>query len=87
MAVCAVCGGEMLGVDSCRQEPVNFPDGASLSPIAYGHERRITWESARCHDCGVARGGYHHPGCDVEECPRCHGQIISCGCTEDPERR
>ena len=55
MAVCAVCGGEMLGVDSCRQEPVNFPDGASLSPIAYGHERRITWESARCHDCGVAR--------------------------------
>ena len=32
----------------------------------------------RCHDCGVAEGGYHHAGCDDEECPVCGLQAISC---------
>jgi len=34
----------------------------------------------RCPDCNVKTGGIHHPGCDQEECPRCHFQIISCDC-------
>jgi hypothetical protein len=33
-----------------------------------------------CHDCNAARGQYHHLGCDMERCPACKGQIISCGC-------
>lgn len=37
----------------------------------------------RCHDCGVQTGHLHHPGCDDEECPRCHGQSISCSCQDD----
>ena len=40
---------------------------------------------ARCHDCGTPVGGLHHPGCDVERCPRCRGQAIFCGCQEEPE--
>jgi len=33
-----------------------------------------------CRDCGVRIGGYHHRGCDTEECPKCHLQLIGCDC-------
>lgn len=33
-----------------------------------------------CHDCNVAPGGYHHSGCDMERCPRCVGQRMTCDC-------
>jgi hypothetical protein len=28
----------------------------------------------------VVTGGYHHPGCDMEICPRCGNQLITCDC-------
>ena|SRR5947209_914134 len=39
----------------------------------------------RCVDCRVKGGGYHHPGCHNERCPRCGGQLISCGCLDDDD--
>ena len=55
--------------------------------IPYGDEQG--WPSdisnIPCHDCSAARGEYHVPGCDMEECPVCHKQIISCDCTYDKE--
>lgn len=40
--------------------------------------------SSNCHDCGVLSGQFHVPGCDMEECPLCGGQNISCGCHHEP---
>ena len=33
-----------------------------------------------CHDCEVPLGSIHEFGCDMEECPICHGQLFLCGC-------
>jgi hypothetical protein len=33
-----------------------------------------------CGDCAVSEGEFHKPGCDMEICPFCGGQLISCGC-------
>jgi len=62
--------------------------GASCT-VGVLHERDREWAlpraRSRCGDCGVARGGLHHPGCDLQRCPRCRGQLISCGCRFDDE--
>jgi len=34
-----------------------------------------------CHDCLVQPGQLHHVGCDMERCPVCGDQAISCDCT------
>ena len=39
----------------------------------------------RCGDCGVRRGRFHHLGCDIQRCPVCRGQMISCGCRFDED--
>ena len=41
---------------------------------------------AMCHDCLVEPGQRHMPGCDVEQCPSCGRQLISCDCLADPEK-
>jgi hypothetical protein len=40
-----------------------------------------------CHDCGARPGALHEPDCDVERCPACGGQFISCGCPRHRKRR
>jgi hypothetical protein len=83
MAVCPCCKGEMTDpvTRTCLIEPVLFPDGETLPQIPF--EPFDDDRAARCHDCNVVAGGMHHPGCDMERCPRCQGQLIGCGCLSD----
>jgi len=37
-------------------------------------------ERNTCHDCGVKEGEIHQLNCDMESCPFCGGQLITCGC-------
>jgi len=64
------------------QKRTCYPIGHRLVPrIKYGDESQ-DWhaESIPCHDCGAVKGQYHIPGCDVEECPSCREQLLSCDC-------
>ena len=42
-------------------------------------------ENAVCGDCGAKYKNYHHLGCDLERCPACKGQLISCICGYERE--
>lgn len=38
-----------------------------------------------CGDCGVIAGEFHLEGCDIEVCPRCHGQFWGGSCCKTNE--
>ncbi len=77
MATCDYCYQEMMQADDCKaNRAVYFGGGKILPSVPYAAD----YENQRCHDCNVKSGGYHHPGCDMERCPQCKGQLISCDC-------
>lgn len=76
MAECGLCNREMTTAASCTVDVLimrneRFERDRVIRPI--GRE-------GRCGDCGVQTGGLHHLGCDLERCPRCRRQWLSCGC-------
>lgn len=76
-ATCSACQ-QPMNVDSCTLGKLIFPNGDEYPRIPFPQQ-----EPLRCHGCNIAPGGFHHEECDVEECPRCHGQLISCGCLDE----
>jgi hypothetical protein len=84
--MCEHCGNEMIGGEGCVCISFDFADGTTLLPIKFGDEEAFKNQPGmladikKCPDCGCPRGTYHHIGCDMEICPSCHEQAISCDC-------
>lgn len=58
-----------------------FPNGKEMQRVRYGAEKDDWGAKEReCHDCAAIAGEFHVPGCDVERCPACGGQIYGCDC-------
>jgi hypothetical protein len=73
MAVCTFCEREMTDHVSCTVHALH------RAGVAY----RVSRTRKGCGDCGAPPGGLHHPGCDMQRCPRCRWQLISCECRFD----
>lgn len=82
VTLCDTCSGYFMDAESCTADGIRFPDGHVSEAIPYGSES-IKRDDDRCPDCGVERDGFHHPGCEVAECPRCGEPLVDCGCLAD----
>ena len=85
MNKCSDCEQEM-NVDTCTSNVLVLAKKNGW--IISRHERstfHFDEPSGRCGDCGIKHGGAHHFGCDVERCPICGCQLISCECFEEKQ--
>ncbi len=86
VAICIYCGNDMIYGTSCTEASIRI-GGLDYPPVRCGEETgyRFAEVTERCGDCGVPKGAVHHHGCDLEQCPACEAQLLSCGCTNDPD--
>jgi hypothetical protein len=73
--------------EESQQVPTYLIAGSEFPRIRYGSES-ADWgfdSDRQCHDCRAVVGQYHAIGCDVEQCPRCGEQAISCDCEDEEE--
>ena len=72
-ATCPACDQMMTPDASCLPFIVDEA-GKKFERVRYQPE-----EYHMCWDCGTAPGKFHHMNCDQERCPKCGGQLLSCG--------
>lgn len=87
-AECESCKQPMVPGGACAISHERMGDLSVVERIKHGDEETMFIEGMdACPDCNVAVGAYHHPGCDREECPKCHRQAFGCEDYLTPEER
>ncbi len=84
MAGCRICKRDMLTARGCAVGTVHI-HGKVYPRIKAGDGRDFNpymEEGERCGNCGAMKGFFHHFGCDIERCPVCGMQMISCDCED-----
>ncbi len=83
MAKCQECKRDMLSI-SAATYGCNHPY-VTIGGKSYKRDTSEYDQNFKCHDCGIINRPehIHHFGCDVERCPKCGGQLISCDCGGD----
>ena len=78
MVKCEDCGQEMMDENTrtCVFLYIN------IEGKWYRRDTEYHDVNERCHDCNIVNGQVHHFGCDMERCPKCGGQLISCDCKD-----
>jgi hypothetical protein len=79
MTLCLTCKRYFMDAETCTADAIRYPDGDVPGAITHGSEA-VEYGAERSPECGVERGGYHHPGCKVAECPRCGEPLAECDC-------
>jgi hypothetical protein len=81
MSKCPDCNKEMQDrkVKSCKH------NGIVINGKLYRRDTQYYDVNVRCHDCNILnmKGNLHHFGCDMERCPKCKGQLLSCDCKKE----
>ncbi len=80
------------GVEVSKKIPLEIVKMQKFNGVQYGDKeyKRIPYgdedygmKSNTCPDCSCLKGQYHLEYCDIERCPACGGQFLSCGCSDE----
>ncbi len=68
-------------ISAAQADKTCVVNGRTYGRVPYGYEGHLlNAEATSCDECRVNAGELHVHGCAVEDCPRCEGPLISCGC-------
>jgi hypothetical protein len=71
-------------IEAAQLQPKVIINGTERERVRYGEEAQDRAADRQpCRDCGVVKGQLHVINCDVEQCPVCGRQAITCDCDYD----